>query len=489
MTLLEIMLEIEEGCGLFDKELDGICYWACQRDYVYRLINEKKNQVEVYSDKNARGLLGKVRVAGSILGCMLKSCRVRQAPLLFIVHPRRQKKGDSYECIYTSALAEGFEDSLSMEFYSFHGHKLPAAEKDTLYMDSHQLLPEFRGLLESRLNTGKYKGYLERLLKDCREPVAAMLRAYGVSEAETVSIIKAVAKRQTIYYYKRPVYRKLLKKINPRAVVEVISISPNVAVMNDVAHELGIPVIELQHGPVDESFFHYNYGKTQAKPQFPDHICVFSKYWKDYSHMPIPKENIRVTGFPFFERSLRQYEGRKKKSGILTVCFLSQPTIGKWLADMAADFIELGGDYRVIYKLHPSEYSSWRRDYPRLEALEKEGRAEVVDNAERKLYEVLSESDIQVGVHSTSVFEGLGFGLRTYIYRIQNSETMKNLCSSGFGVYVDSAARLRECIESSKEINAAAGEFWERDALKKLDAVVREIMAEGGKGEGKCAEV
>lgn len=483
-TLQEIIIEAEREYGLFNYELSKISYWACQRDLVYRLVNEKRSNIKVYSGKRKKGLAGIVSLFRDELYCIFHSCRKSKTQVLFVSHPRRGLYEGKYECLYTSQIAERFDDFVTMEFYSFHGHSFPPAEDHTLYMDRYQLIPELCALLGKKLNIGLFAKYKAQMKLQCTDAIKKILSEYGQDENEADSIISAMARRQVAYYHKRETFKRVISRLSPKVIVEVISISPNVAVLNDVAHELGIPIVEMQHGPVDETFFHYNYGDERVHPQFPDHICVFSKYWKDYSHMPIPDDNIHVTGFPYFERTQKKYikdEGHTSDTSPQVICFLSQPTIGKWLATFAVELTRLvnadakeNPSYKIVYKLHPSEFNTWRDDYKELAELESEGMVEVVGKDARPLYDVLSASDIQVGVHSTSVFEGLGFGLRTYIYKILYSETMKNLCKAGYAQYVESPKELLEKLKAPASNNAGA--FWEKDSLDKIEAVIRDLL-------------
>lgn len=513
-TLQEIIMEVEGEYNLFNFELSKISYWACQRDLVYRLVNEKKSNVKVYSGKRKKGIKGITALIRDELKCIFHCCKKKQTEVLFVAHPRRGLYEGKYECLYTSQIAERFKDSVTMEFYSFHGHSFPPAEEHTLYMDRYQLWPEFLAYTGKKLGVGLFAKYKAQMKSECEVAIKKILKEYGLEEAVSDSIIAAMARRQVAYYHKKSVFKNILKKLSPKVIVEVISISPNVSVLNDAAHELGISVVEMQHGPVDETFFHYNYGKEKVHPQFPDDICVFSKYWKDFSHMPIADEKIHVTGYPYFERTRKKYlkddlaettanEDMAISEKPEVICFLSQPTIGKWLSEFASELIDIIGidliktridnenmegsefselkienkdrlQFRIIYKLHPSEFNTWRTDYPKLSEQEKAGLVEVVDGNGKPLYEVLAQSDIQVGVHSTSVFEGLGFGLKTYIYKTLYSETMKNLCKAGYAEYVESPQELYDRIRTPAK--NSVGAFWETDSVEKEEAVIRHFL-------------
>ena len=79
--------------------------------------------------------------------------------------------------------------------------------------------------------------------------------------------------------------------------------------------------------------------------------------------------------------------------------------------------------YKIVYKLHPFEFDTWFEDYPWLA----ESNIEIVGLKGKNLYQLFAESEIQVGVYSTALFEGLSFGVRTFILDEKGIEYMQYL--------------------------------------------------------------
>ena len=44
--------------------------------------------------------------------------------------------------------------------------------------------------------------------------------------------------------------------------------------------------------------------------------------------------------------------------------------------------------------------------------------------------------------YSTAVYEGIGFGIRTYIYNIAHADTMERLVQMGAAEYIESAVGI-----------------------------------------------
>src|SRR5699024_2275823 len=114
----------------------------------------------------------------------------------------------------------------------------------------------------------------------------------------------------------------------------------------------------------------------------------------------------------------------KKKKQIL---FISQGTIGKELAKLALNISRNMPDYHFIFKLHPGEFDRWRSEYTELSTAAKFENFEVIDNNKINLYRFLAESDYQIGVYSTAIFEGLTLGCKTVLFNLPGIEYMKDL--------------------------------------------------------------
>ena len=96
----------------------------------------------------------------------------------------------------------------------------------------------------------------------------------------------------------------------------------------------------------------------------------------------------------------------------------------------------------MIYKLHPSEYADWKTRYPWL----RESSVEVIDDPRRSIYELFAGTDAQVGVYSTALFEGLAFGLPTFIAKIPGWADMEILIQRNLATLVSNADELVNCL-------------------------------------------
>jgi hypothetical protein len=97
----------------------------------------------------------------------------------------------------------------------------------------------------------------------------------------------------------------------------------------------------------------------------------------------------------------------------------------------------------IVYRLHPSESAGWQERYPELAA----SGLEVEPAASRSLYASQADADVQVGVYSTSLLEGLAFGLPTFTVDLPGSEQLDAFVARGLVQRVAGVAALAAALE------------------------------------------
>ena len=247
-------------------------------------------------------------------------------------------------------------------------------------------------------------------------------------------------------------------------------------VVNEIADEMGIPTIELQHGTMGEEHTAYNYPENWRVKQFPKYLFLFSEYWKYKSSFPIREENRIVVGFPYLERMKKKFTKSRKNKDHKNILFLSSGPIGYRLVKIAIELQKTLDmeNYHIIYKLHPGEYETWRERYPELPRT----AIEVIDNNKTNLYELFSISDIQVsGFGSTVVFEGLSFSLQTYVLDYYASKELSELCINGNAVFFETAEDLAQKITGHENtLSVRSKKFWAENSIQNMLSELDDIM-------------
>ena len=438
------------------KELLSLSSNIQRRDGIKSHVQQLKNKLHSIMNGNAR-----------------KTCK---ADIVFCSHPRRIKANGYFECIYTDCLLDRYPRSIVWEEPFLERHLTPVKAEHIFYTDLLEMRARWYRKMLSRLKTSKYQRIYEKIQKGFAKPLKEIGEAYQfeISSEEIYSkLTEIVLEIRTL----RAAIDKRLDKIAPRLIVEVVWYNKGSMVLNELAKAKGIPTVELQHGTMHTAHAAYQFadGCGEIK-QFPNYVFVFSEYWKNCAHLPVDDARIKVTGYPYFERQLCQYKKADVGAGKITnIIFVSQGTIGRELSRLAADLCDLldKSKYHIIYKLHPAEYEGWRERNPEL----LKDNIEVIDSLEHSIYEYFPKCSIQVGVYSTAIYEGLGFGLTTYIYDVGHADTMIELCQQGYAVYVKSVEKLYGHIISDGVDGSNRGkEFWKMNSLENICCEIEKLL-------------
>ncbi len=464
----EKFLEIEKKYDLYHAEANGCNYWPYLRFELWNHIicAEKLGLGKAApSAERAPGFWEK-------LGYLLRPLRVRgRTDILFFDHERRLKCGEYFECVYTDELSRRFEHTATLE-KAFHGRHLgPTNTPNLLYYDRIQKIAALRRKLFVRLRPKRHRAIREEIRAAVTPALREMKEFYGCSFRED-ALIERMREYAEIIPGEKRALRRLLRRLSPRLAVVVVSYASSKMLFVETAKELGIPVVELQHGTIHEEHIAYRYAEGVRIKQFPDMMFLFSDFWKSRLRLPIDESALISVGYPYFEKQVASYRGKPRGDARYTILFISQITVGAYLAELAAALRALlpESGYRILFKLHPAETGSWKTSCPALCA----PGIEVIDGNGESIYRCFAESDMQIGVYSTAVYEGLAFGLRTLLLKVGHYEVMQPLVDAGFASYITRAEDVPDAIAAPGDMRDA-GEFWKTNALENIVAEIRRI--------------
>lgn len=477
MLSVEKFLEIEEKYNLYEDTVDGINYWVYARYQIWenllKNIQPELGESHVVAKKN---IWEKLIIYRKLLIRGIFQGRIKKTDICFLGHPRRIYENGIYKCKYTEALVREFSNSCVLEYPYQMRHYAPVETQNLVYLDILQIKSVLLYLAYRCLMKPKYY----RLENAVREKTQNLFQELEKNFNIKIDLDKNVHFIvEQIIYYKASVssLEKIINKLNPKIFIGVVGYDLTCMMINEICKKKHIPTVELQHGALHEIAYKYK-TKYQIK-QLPDYILLFSEFWKNYINLPMLEKRIITVGFPYFEYQVKQAKRIEKycddKCNIL---FLSQGLIGKKLSELAMDLskkIDMN-KYRVFYKLHPGEYEVWQENYKGL----KESNLIVLDSQEYSLYDYFATSQIQIGVSSTALYEGLGFGCRTFIYHIETSEQYAGyLCDAGYAKYVENCEELIKRILCEESENCQTKGLWKENSLNNMKKIICEIVEEG----------
>lgn len=425
--------EFELENSLFNIQIDGVPIWERIRLRVFRQIERQSGAGKAHT---GIGDDWKDYIQGSLL--LLKNV-VRKNPffsdssdIIYIGHERRKKQNDGY---WWDIYCDPIHQACDHEYIHFETphqleHLRPARTTNLRYLD----LIEHSGTIQRILGVNKPE--IPKHERVRLEDIQLKIRDLFDADIDLVSMTRsALHMRRTDLW----LYRRLLNRVDPELVVLVVSYVRETFI--EACKELDIPVVELQHGVIHEHHFGYSYPGPRTKETFPDYILTFGDFWTETVEFPIPDDRVISVGYPYLEQSVNKYNDIETKDHLL---FISQGTIGEQLSKFAMEVDQQTEiDHEIVYKLHPGEFDRWEDEYPWL----LDADFEIIGDSDRQLYELFAESSGQVGVGSTAIYEGLAFGLNTYVYDCLGSSILKPLVDDGAAHFISSVEDLIPLLE------------------------------------------
>jgi len=415
--ICEFIWWLENKYALLTLESDDVKFWQIARMKVYYSIAEKVGVLEQPHkeiDDYGRFLSILNYVKNSIASILFFRKRI---DALLVEHPRGVNIGeDKIVDIYTYYVARDLRldgtKCVSLE-PSYLGKHIKSPNEYSVAMDGFSIV--------ARIFEKFYKVQNKKLISQTSTILKQELfTKFGIQ----LNLYNLLVSETKTYKAKYRVAKWIFAKLKLRTLYVVVSYGYFHFVK--AANDLGVDVVELQHGTFSKYHLGYSYPEgLKDTSYFPDYLHVWSDYWKKTNVLPIKSENVITTGFVYGKEKFEKYRMLPKKKQ-LTI--LSQGVIGKRLSSRLGSIIEKFPEYDIYFKLHPGEYGRWE-NYPLLKEMEILKKVFVVEDTD--LYKLLAESEFQIGVFSTALFEGLDLGCKTILIDLPGIEYMDELIQSG----------------------------------------------------------
>ena len=480
--MIEQFKKFEEEKGLLTDRVADFYYWVYVRFNVYMKLEEIANrQVKLTVKKNhiqIQDLFFLIRNLTYNNPLLYNENR----DILFFTHARRTFDNGKYVCLYTDKIAEQLkETAVSAEFLYGTKHLRPYYTENLLELDCVDVYPVIFLKLFGKLYKKRYKRELTQFKNIAQRLDEDIFKEFGIT-AGVKFYYELLTRRFFWYKIKKKMLRRIIKSISPKVIVEVVGYETNKMIINEIAHEMGISTIELQHGVIGRGHIAYNYLINREYRHLPEYIFYYSDYWKHTCDYPVAKTKQIVTGYPYMEEQMRKNKSCQWKSKNMKVLILSQPEFSVKLRSLIEDvlkqFQHIACNIEFIYKLHPAEYSlpieTWKE-------LLKYNNVKLVHDGSKSLYSLFAESDIQVGVTSTAVFEGLAYHLTTFIYHLEKTDIyMKDLKETESAIFFDTAFELVKLIlethkRTEREMNLE-NKFFVKNSLNNIVHEIQKVV-------------
>lgn len=325
--LCEKLWQFETEFELLDLEIKGVRFWELIR---FKVFSELSMQLCGYgqSHTSKNTILDKMLASFSLLrNSTSKNPFSGKYEVDFLVydHPRKVKVEGNNIDIYTN---EFIKSSLEKKYDIIESphlwkHITTGVNSNRKYID-HEILTVFvKNKISSIPLSNNERSLLAKLNSEIKNRF----------EVINLNLLKVTENYINNFLHRFEYHKKLFFKRKPKSIYVVVSYgkAPIIA----AARDLGIEVIEFQHGVITNYHFAYNYSDpTKKLKYFPDKLLTFGEYWAKTEGFP-KQTKVEVYGFPYLNQQLERYKGTPKKKN--QVLFLSQGPIGKELSKWAKE--------------------------------------------------------------------------------------------------------------------------------------------------------
>ncbi|MBR1477141.1 MAG: hypothetical protein IJ608_04160 [Lachnospiraceae bacterium] len=474
-SVLEKLIKMEDEYSLFDLKCGDFRPWGYLR---WRIFGDMEIKFgEVSGTRFGSSIFEKLKKMADAYRVSIGKTKPKESKVLFISHPRRFFSDGKYKCIYTDVLADMYGDDACV-IENGYVHMTPAYSRYLYYPDSDVISGTMRDALYSKAGDMLVNSSDKVILKTAAESIENAIENTFDTRYPKNEIYKKLIFNYLTYGHNVKRAQKLLNVVKPKLIVEVVGYTaPNMA-LNEVAKKRGIPTVELQHGVIGSGHFGYNYGKKRQLSFMPDYMCLWGDYWKETAFFMQENERLLSCGYPYLEEKVSKCE--RKSEEFMAIVVLSQPIVADVIAKSIIEFADIldkeGAKYRIYYKLHPSEYEV---EYEFFAKLERSG-VEIIKDSAVTVYELFARADIQIGAFSTAIFEGMNFGLDTYIIDTPKAEAyVGDLYKNGYAALIKSGKELYEACKKRGDGTKKSfdgSHFFKRNAKANIKSELDGIM-------------
>lgn len=272
-------------------------------------------------------------------------------------------------------------------------------------------------------------------------------------------------------------YNYILEKSRPKVIL-IVGVRFEMAVLCAVAKKKNIPVVVLQHGTITTTEPTYNSKEKVNICAYPDYIFVFSKLEKKRGKFLIPFSRVIPVGYPELDEYIKKTKYKKSENGIKEILVLScvDERLLKFTNELA-DKID-GTRYRIVYKLHPTEYGNWKNVYGQYLL---HSNIDVVGNKNKIVYDYFMQAEWVIGMQSTAIYEATAFNVKIAIIDSPYRKDYVELFEMERANLIGNVDDFLSIIDRS-DINSEASTIcFERDSMDNVQKAIDNIIASKSK--------
>lgn len=431
--ICEAVWRIEAELDLFRQQVAGIFYWRLIRWEVCRALTQKAKLALGAPGSAARPLAYRIEHE---IGAIRKSLKFPNwtaggpVDTIVVPFPRKHLRNGVRLDIHSDPVLNdpAFGRILALE----------RTEADT-YVESRQnvfVADRDRGRPEA---VARAMLSFAGLLAHLRPVHAALERAtrgeFGVGFPIS---LQSLALRVALFREYRAVSRRMLRATGARRLIAAW----HDQVMFAAAADLGLETVEIQHAAFSKYNLHYHFPFRGPVPYFAEYFLTFGQYWIDSVDLPA-NTRCAIKGSGNMEALAAEPTRRRPRRAVVS----SQGPTYWPLLDCILDAAALAGDWEFIVRPHPRENLSRYKAHIAARG-GSSPNLRLSDPAE-DFYSLIKSADLQIGVASTALFEGMKLGCRTVVFEAPGSEAMDDVVEASDASLASTPQDILACLASA----------------------------------------
>ena len=282
------------------------------------------------------------------------------------------------------------------------------------------------------------------------------------------------------FHWQKRLFRIVLGRIKPRCLLLASVCDYHITA---AARELGVKVIEFQHGLTHRhhpgnSWSRYAVPYKASMP-LPNRMLLYGSYWqRELAVNGFWNDELYAVGSVRVDSYRRQ--SSQRRDDLCTMVVTPQGIDTERLIAFLVEFVRLAEGrlkYRIHIKMHP-HYQADTRLFD--EALGGNSNVRLVGGAEPPTtFELLKQAHLHLSIFSTCHYEALALGVPTLIIPFTGSENVVHLYESGHAFFPQTPMELLDLVLRWRELRVpedVGGEYFKPGAMENIQ---RELAASG----------
>lgn len=232
---------------------------------------------------------------------------------------------------------------------------------------------------------------------------------YNIKVNITKTVLRNVSALIKSYEYAYNV----IKKMDPKVLYVECAYSNLHLPFIQAAKNLGIKVVEFQHGVISNRHLGYLFNDSDPKNNpIPDYICLYGRYSKRLLEDMNPNLNIKLIeyGYPYLNEKVKEVEQSNRYKEYKYLITTQGQVNYKYWRRFIKDLLGKDEEGKILVKLHPNEINQYRGYYSNL--LDND-RVDFTIN--KNIYECLECSEVHLSSFSTCHYEAICCNVETIV--------------------------------------------------------------------------